>query len=277
MDTKLEVVINDDTQKIWQGNCLKALDVIERSSVALVVTSPPYPGVPEPEDAYGTFPDPMAFNEAHDFLAKVWGVCFDLLEDGGRLVVNIYDIPTGEAGMYPNVAGVLKRCLDIGFVKREEFIWHKGASYSPPSGSWPFPKGVLSGNTYEPCIVFQKPIQFSQRRVKPSDYPDSIKEASRLDKVNGAHGWLMDPVWNISAEREGRKLGHPFTFPMELPERFIRLYSMAGDRVFDPFVGSGTTVMAASKLGRIGLGTELSDKYVQICRDRMAQQGFNFG
>lgn len=244
--------------------------ILPRSKTALIVTSPPYPGVDQPEPDYATFVDPKDFNASHDFLAQVWRVCYNLLEDLGRLVVNIYDIPSGAAGMYPNVAAVIKRCLEIGFVLREEFIWAKGASYSPPSGSFPMPKGVLAANTFEMVLVFQKPLQFSQRRVDPSKIHPEVQAASKLG--SDAHGWLMDPVWHISAEREGRKLGHPFTYPEELVERLVKLYTYTNEWVVDPFVGSGTTVIVAEKLGRIGYGFELSDKYVEICKKRLAKQ-----
>jgi DNA modification methylase len=264
------LAVDEENLKIWQANCLDSGKVIERSSVDLVFTSPPYPGVPQPEEEYVTFRDPLDFNSFHDFLRDVWQVCYDLLADSGRLVVNIYDIPTGgEVGMYPNVARVVRDCLGIGFIKREDFIWHKGASYSPPTGSFPLPKGVLTANTYENNIVFQKPIQFKQRRKNPADYPAEIRAKSTLGKVE--HGWLMDPVWKIKADTEARKLGHPFPFPRELPERFIKLYTMYGDSVFDPFVGSGTTALAAQKLGRMGLGTELADKYIAMLTKRTDQ------
>lgn len=265
--------MNEELAKIYQGSCLDTLLVVPRSKISLIVTSPPYPGVDQPEDEYATFPDPKDFNEAHDFLGEVWQVCFDLLEDLGHLCINIYDIPAGAGGMYPNVAGVIKRCLDIGFVLREEFVWAKGASYSPPSGSWPLPKGVLTANTFEMVLCFQKPLAFSQRRVDPSKIPEAIRKASELGSEE--HGWLMDPVWRISAEREGRKLGHPFTYPQELCNRLIRLYTFVGESVLDPFVGSGSTVLAASKLGRVGIGFELADKYIAICQSRF-QQGSMF-
>lgn len=256
--------------KAYQGNCLDALKVILPSSVSLSFTSPPYPGVDQPTDNYVTFPDPLNFNAFHDFLAEVWRVQFDLLADEGRLVVNIYDIPTGkELGMYPNVARVVRDCLKIGFTMREDFIWHKGASYSPPVGSYPLPKGVLGGNTFEHMIVFQKPLQFSQRRIKPSDYPEDVKQHSMLGKEE--HGWLMDPVWKIKADTEARKMGHPFPFPMELPERFIRLYTMATDIVYDPFGGAGTTALAAQKLGRHGVITELSQDFIDLIDVRTNQ------
>jgi len=245
--------------------------VLSRSKTALIMCSPPYPGVDQPEPDYATFVDPKDFNASHDFLEKVWRMSFNLLEDLGRLVINIYDIPAGASGMYPNVAAVQKRCLDIGFVLREEFIWAKGASYSPPSGSFPMPKGVLAANTFEMVLVFQKPLQFSQRRADPSKVHPDVQNASKLDAE--AHKWLMDPVWHISAEREGRKLGHPFTYPAELVERIIKLYSYAGETVVDPFVGSGTTVRVAESLGRQGIGFELSEKYIEICKTRFAHQG----
>lgn len=83
----------------------------------------------------------------------------------------------------------------------------------------------------------------------------------------------MNSVWRISADRDGRKLGHPFTFPTDLIERLVKLYTFAGETVFDPFVGSGTTVFVAEKLDRIGIGTELSEKYIELCKGRFGQRG----
>lgn len=257
--------------KAYHANCLDAPEVIERSSVSLIVTSPPYPGVEQPTDNYVTFLDPMEVSKSHVFLAEVWKMCYDLLADEGRLAINIYDIPRGPEGMIPNVGITEDICLRIGFVKREDYIWHKGASYRPPSGSWPLPKGVLSGNTYEHILVFQKPLQFSARRIDPSDYPDNIKEASKLDSEAGT--WLSDPVWKIKADSEARKLGHPFPFPVDLPERLIKLYTMATDTVFDPFGGAGTTGIAAQKLGRHGIITELSKDFLELIDTRTAQRG----
>lgn len=267
----LELAVNDELVKIVQGDCRRALEVVERSTVSLIITSPPYPGVPEPEAEYVTFPEPKDFEAAHGFLEEVWAVGFDLLEDEGWMAVNLYDIPTGSSGMYPNVSRTIQGCLRLGFVLRETYIWHKGASYSPPSGSWPYPKGVLSANTYEPILMFQKPLKFTQRKRKSLDeYTTEQQERSKLG--SSEHAWLMDPVWKIPAEREGRALGHPFTYPVELCERIIRLYSMAGDKVLDPFLGSGTTCEAARIHGRTGIGFELSDKYIQICKDRFTRQ-----
>lgn len=255
--------------KAYHGNCLGIVDLVERSTVSLVVTSPPYPGVEQPTDNYVTFIDPMAFHECHAWLAQVWEACYHILADEGRLAVNIYDIPRGEEGMLPNVAYVISHCLNIGFVLREDFIWHKGVSYRPPVGSWPLPKGVLSGNTYEHILVFQKPLKFSARKIHPQDYPEEIRKASKLDEQ--ASKWLADPVWKIKADREARKLGHPFPFPPELPERLIKLYTMASDTVFDPFGGAGTTGIVAQRLGRHGIVTELSRDFIDMIDVRTAQ------
>lgn len=272
----LELVINEPRAMVYRGSGVEIGSVLPKASVSLAITSPPYPGVPRPEENYASFEDPMAFDNCHRFLASVWKACFDVLHDLGRLVINLYDIPRGEQGMLPNVARTIKECLQIGFVLREEYVWHKGASYSPPHGSWPYPGGVLSANTWEPLLVFQKPLQFSQRRKDPSDYPEPIRKQAELGTTE--HAWLMDSVWSIPADRaagEGRSLGHPFTFPLEVPQRFIRLYSWPGDTVFDPFLGSGTTVKAAEQLGRVGIGTEISDPYIEICKKRL-QQGALF-
>src|SRR5437773_1043675 len=78
-------IINEPNQRIFQGSCLDAPSAIERGSVSLIITSPPYPGVEKPESEYATFEDPMSFNKSHEFLAKVWEVSFFLLEDLGRL------------------------------------------------------------------------------------------------------------------------------------------------------------------------------------------------
>lgn len=271
-DERPELVVDETTQhgsiQLFRGNCLNMTAILPRSKTSLIVTSPPYPGVNQPEENYATFPDPKEFNAAHDFLAQVWRECWDLLQDLGHLCINIYDIPAGAGGMYPNVAGVLRSCYEIGFVLREKFIWAKGASYSPPSGSWPYPKGVLAANTFEEILVFQKPLQFSQRKGDKALEGD--REASKLGKEE--HAWLMDPVWHISAEREGRGLGHPFTYPSEIVERLIRLYTFVNEWIVDPFVGSGTTLLAARKLGRMGYGFELSDKYIEIAKKRLSQR-----
>jgi modification methylase len=263
--------------KAYWCSCLDAPRVIEPSSVALGITSPPYPGVDQPSDGDGTFNyvtflDPKDFDQSHLFLDDVWRMMYGLLADLGRLCINIYDIPRGEAGMLPNVARVTSACLKMGFVKREEFIWRKGASHSPPVGSFPLPKGVLSGNTWESILVFQKPLKYQRRRIDPSSYPEHVKKASMLD--GAAQKWLMDNVWDIPADRTARKLGHPFPFPEEIPERLIKLYSMATDIVFDPFGGAGTTAVVAQRLGRHGVMTELSRKYVdEMISARTAQQG----
>lgn len=254
----------------YHANCLDAPKIIEKSSVALTVTSPPYPGVEQPTDDYVTFPNPESFRECHEFLAHVWRAVFEITADEGRMAVNIYDIPKGADGMFCNVAQTILNCQKIGWVVRETFIWDKMAAYRPPSGSWPYPKGVLTANTYEPIILFQKPLQFSQRRIDPKDYPEAIREASKLTKVEG--DWLANPVWRIKADREARALGHPFPFPPELPERFIKLYTMVGDSVFDPFGGAGTTGIVAQRLGRHGIVTELSRPFLDMIDKRTAQK-----
>lgn len=257
--------------KSYHGNCLYMGSIFEKSSVDLIVTSPPYPGVEQPTDDYVTFDDPENFRSCHQFLADVWMNCFEILADLGRLCVNIYDIPKGEDGMFCNVTQTILNCQKIGFVVREDFIWDKGASYRPPSGSWPLPKGVLTGNTYEHILVLQKPLQFSRRRKNPADYPEEIRELSKLGPE--AAEWINNPVWKIKADREARKLGHPFPFPPELPERLIKLYTMVGDTVFDPFGGAGTTGIVAQRLGRHGIVTELSKNFLDLIDKRTAQQG----
>lgn len=255
--------------KSYHANCLDADQVIEKSTLALTVTSPPYPGVEQPTDDYITFPDPESFRDCHEFLAEVWRVVFNLTADEGRLAVNIYDIPKGPSGMYCNVTQTILNCQKIGWVVREQFIWDKAAAYRAPSGSWPYPKGVLTANTYEPIILFQKPLQFSQRRIDPKDYPENIREASKLGKREGE--WLNNPIWKVPADRIARKLGHPFPFPEEIPERLIRLYTMVGDTVFDPFGGAGTTGIVAQKLDRNGIVTELSRPFLDMIDKRTAQ------
>lgn len=265
-----ELVVEAENVQLYQGSCLDLLTVIPRSSVTLAIFSPPYPNVDQPEPDYVTFEEPQNFNSSHAFLTEVYRVVYGALQDGGRMVVNISNIHLpGNVGLAPNVAATIKNALQVGFVLREEFIWSKKVPEPLPAGSFPLPCGVLTAGTHESCLVFQKPVAFSQRVRDVSKIPEHIREKSLLG--SDAHSWLRDSVWEIRPDNEGRKMGHPFTYPEELPKRFILLYSFYGDTVLDPFSGSGTTLKACQKYGRQGIGFELSDKYVNITKNRFAQ------
>lgn len=216
-------------------------------SIALVVTSPPYHVGKE----YDT---DCSFAEYLGLLERVFTECHRVLEPGGRAVVNVANL-----GRRPYVAlshEVTRLMTGIGFLMRGEVIWRKGkgASGSCAWGSWRSPANRVLRDVHEYCLCFSK---------------------ERFDRVTqgisdiSAEDFLASPlsVWEISPE-SARRVGHPAPFPVELPRRFIRLYTYRGEWVLDPFMGSGTTAVAAVQTGRRWVGYDVEPAYCALATGR---------
>jgi len=233
---------------------------VASSSVALVVTSPPYFAGKEYETALGEGHVPGDYLEYLAMLRDVLQECVRVLEPGGRLVVNVANLGRRP---YRNLASDVTTILqdDLRLLLRGEVIWMKqrGASGSCAWGSYRSPTNPVLRDTTERLLVASKG-RFD--RVEGNGRGDATIPGDEFMEAT------LD-VWEIAAESATR-VGHPAPFPVALVERCLHLFTYEGDVVLDPFMGSGTTAVAARRTGRkfIGYDTEMS--YVKAARERVA-------
>ena len=219
-------------------------------SVALMVTSPPY-HVGKDYDSDTTF---------DEFLTMLRGVLAEthrVLEPGGRAVVNVANL--GRRPYVPLSALVTSMCLDIGFFPRGEVVWVKaaGAGGNCAWGSWMSPSNPTLRDVHEYCLCFSKGRMDRVRTGTATIERDEFLEATLS-------------VWQLAPE-SARRVGHPAPFPVALPRRFIELYTFAGDVVLDPFMGSGSTAVAATESSRRFVGYEIDRSYARLARRRVRQ------
>jgi len=241
------------------------MSAVPDASVALVVTSPPYFAGKEYETALGEGHVPADYLDYLAMLRDVLAECVRTLEPGGRIAVNVANLGRRP---YRNLAADVTTILqdDLRVLLRGEVIWQKqrGASGSCAWGSYQSPANPVLRDTTERVVIASK---------------------GRFDRVGrgsagpGEAGLATIPgdefleatldVWEIPAESATR-VGHPAPFPVALAERCIQLFTYEGDVVLDPFMGSGTTAVAAVNTGRHFLGYDTDSTYVRQARDRVA-------
>ncbi len=219
--------------------------------VHLVVTSPPYNVAKE----YDT---DLSLQEYLDLLNEVFSETYRVLVNGGRACINIANL--GRKPYIPLSDHISKMMMDIGFFMRGEIIWYKGAraGVSMAWGSWKSAANPVLRDTHEYILVFSKG-DFS--RKKQDGKENTITKEQFME-------WTKS-VWHMNTE-SAKKVGHPAPFPIELPHRLIQLYTFSGDIVLDPFMGSGTTAIAALQDGRKYVGYEIDPVYVELAKNRIA-------
>lgn len=225
------------------------MDRLPDASVALMVTSPPS-HVGKDYDSDDSFEDYLGL------LGRVFAETHRVLEPGGRAVVNVANL--GRRPYIPLSHLVTARMLDVGFFMRGEIIWQKGrgASGNCAWGSWRSPSNPVVRDIHEYCLVFSKGRFDRVRRGAATISAEDFMAATLS-------------VWEIAAESASR-VDHPAPFPVELPRRFIELYTFEGELVLDPFMGSGTTAVAAVQTGRHYVGYEVDQEYVAAAERRIA-------
>jgi len=249
------------------GDARDMRDVAD-NSVALVVTSPPYFAGKAYELALGEGHIPATYLEYLTMLRDVFAECRRVLEPGGRMCVNVANLGRRP---YRSLAGDVTTILqdELAMLLRGEIIWvkAKGASGSCAFGSWMKASNPVLRDVTERVVVASKGsfgrVPNLQKRIElglphESDISKDEFLASTLD------------VWEIRPER-ARRVNHPAPFPVELPERLIRLYTYVDDVVLDPFLGSGSTAVAAVQNGRRYVGYDTDPEYVAIAEARIAQ------
>jgi DNA modification methylase len=252
--------------EIFHGDVRELTDTLAERSVALVVTSPPYYSGKEYETAIGQGHVPAGYTEYLEMLAGVFGTCVEALEPGGRIAVNVANLGRKP---YRSLSADVIRILeeDLGLLLRGEIVWQKarGAAGNCAWGTYQKPGDPVLRDVTERVVVASKgrfdravPPAERARRGLPSEatiFRDEFLEAT-LD------------LWELPSESATR-VGHPAPFPVELPQRLIDLYTYRGDLVVDPFMGSGSTAVAAVRTERHFVGYDTDAGYVQAAKGRV--------
>jgi len=240
-------------------------------SVQLVVTSPPYWTLKEYRDTPGQLGHVEDYEHFLSDLDQVWSRCYDALVPGGRLICVVGDVclsrrkNQGRHTVVPLHASIQEHCRKLGYDNLAPIIWHKiaNAAYeSEGNGS------AFLGKPYEPNSIIKNDIEFILMERKPGGYR-SPSVATRILSViaEDDHKTWFQQIWTGLTGASTRQ--HPAPYPLELAERLIRMFSFVGDTVLDPFLGTGTTSLAAMRNGRNSLGYEIDPTYLQQARKRI--------
>ncbi len=260
-----EVAQDKDIDKLIVGDA-RHMDEVPEASVALVVTSPPYFAGKEYEEALGKGGVPGSYLEYLDLLREVFAQCVQKLEPGGRIAVNVANL--GRRPYRSLSADVIKILQDdLRLLLRGEIIWLKqrGSSGSCAWGSFQSPGNPVLRDLTERVIVASKG-RFDRALSAKERAGRGLPSESSMTKEDFMENTL--DVWEIPPESATR-VGHPAPFPIELPARLIEFYTYRGDLVLDPFVGSGTTAVAALRTGRHFVGYDLEPPYIELAEKRV--------
>ena len=243
------------------------MGALSDASVQLIVTSPPYPMVEMWDSSFGALaPESLPFLEAgqgmaafesqHQVLDAVWAECVRVLMPGCFLCINIGDATRsvgGEFCLYPNHSRIMAACLRLGLTPLPDILWRKPTN-APNKfmGSGMLPAGAYVTYEHEYILIFRK----GGKRI--------FSEEEQVRRRTSAYFWEERNRWFSDLWTDlvgtGQKMRGPrersAAFPFELPFRLIQMYSLQGDRVLDPFVGTGTTMAAALATGRSSVGME---------------------
>ncbi len=251
----------------------RMLDLPPRS-VHLVLTSPPYWTLKRYRHSAGQLGEIADYEAFLGELDRVWKRCFEALVPGGRLICVVGDVclsrrkNDGRHTVVPLHASIQEHCRRIGFDNLAPIIWHKiaNAAYEGDNGS----AGFL-GKPYEPNAVIKNDIEFILMQRKPGGYRKPSVSARLLSviSVENYQRWFQQ-IWMGLAGASTRE--HPAPYPIELAERLIRMFSFVGDTVLDPFMGTGTTNIAAARWGRHSIGYEVDEYYFGLAERRIREE-----
>jgi modification methylase len=248
------------------------LSWIDDSSVHLVVTSPPYWTLKKyRENCSGQLGDIQDYEVFLEELEKVWKECARILVGGGRICCVVGDVcvPRRRAGRHftlPLHADIQVRARKLGLDCLTPIIWHKianGVTEAEGNGAG------FYGKPYQPGAVVKNDIEYILFLRKGGAYRTASPLQKALSMLNKdeMQTWVRS-IWT-DIRGASTKAGHPAPYPVELAERLIRMFSFAGDTILDPFVGIGSTSMAALRTGRNSLGSEIESAYLAIAADRL--------
>jgi DNA modification methylase len=275
-DARLLRLIEDAVQQISTWHDVYLADarcpMLPPESVHLVLTSPPYWTLKEYRDTDGQLGHVEDYDEFLAELDKVWKLCFHALAPGGRLICVVGDVclsrrkNNGRHTVVPLHASIQERCRRLGYDNLAPIIWHKiaNAVYEVENGS-----GFL-GKPYEPNAVIKNDIEFILMERKPGGYrqPSIAKRVLSVISTDNYQKWFQQ-IWMGLTGASTKK--HPAPYPLELAQRLIRMFSFVGDTICDPFIGTGTTSLAAMQTGRNSVGFEIDPVYFRHARQRIEE------
>lgn len=237
-------------------------------SVALLVTSPPYFTGKEYETDLATGHVPGTYIEYLEMLHDVLAVSLTKLEPGGRMAVNVANLGRKPyRSLSADVISILQD--DLGMLLRGEVIWQKakGAGGSCAWGSYRSPQNPVLRDVTERIIIASKG-RFDRAIKRPEREKEGLPHEATIDTDEFLTGTI--DVWEMPTASATR-VGHPAPFPVDLPRRLIELYTYKGDLILDPFIGSGTTAVAAVESGRHYVGFDTEQSYIDLARQRLAE------
>jgi site-specific DNA-methyltransferase (adenine-specific) len=260
-----EVVDCDVADQLFLGDS-RNMTNIPSKSMALVTTSPPYHAAKQYEQDMGVGHVPASYFEYLEMLSSVFGECFRVLEPGGRIAVNVANL--GRKPFRSLSKDVWVILEDLGFLPRGEIVWIKaaGSSGNCAWGSWMSPSNPSLRDVTERVLVaskgrFDRAIHWKDRKDRGLPWEATIGRDEFM-------AWTLD-TWQIRPE-SARRVGHPAPFPIELPRRLIELYTYKGDVVLDPFMGAGSTAVAAVETGRRYVGFDTDATYIDLAEQRIS-------
>ena len=252
---KKSIFFQDEKMKIINEDVLTT-ELVAPESIDLVITSPPY----NVDIKYNSHKDDDSYDNYKEFTRKWMSRCFKWLRNDGRFCLNI-PLDKNKGGQQSVGADLTTIAKDIGFKYHSTIIWNEGnISRRTAWGSFQSASAPFVIAPVELIVVLYKNEWKKQSGSKISD----ISKQEFMDWTNG--------LWTFSGESK-KKIGHPAPFPVELPRRCMKLFSYVGDTVLDPFLGSGTTLVATYLNNRIGVGIEYDENYCKIALNRLKREG----
>lgn len=268
LSTDTTVLRSEKVDVIHRHDARDMRGIVESNSVALVVTSPPYFAGKEYEETLGQGGVPGTYFEYLALLHGVFEECKRVLEPGGRIAVNVANLGRRP---YRSLAGDVTEILqDLGLLLRGEVVWWKGraAGGSCAWGTFQRPSNPVLRDVTERIVIASKG-RFD-RALKPEERLDrSLPSTATISRDEFLEA--TTDLWEIPPESATR-VGHPAPFPVDLPKRLIELYTYEGDVVLDPFMGSGTTAVAAMRTDRRFIGFDTDRSYVDRANDRIRDE-----
>ena len=237
-----------ELNRIYNMDCLEGMKNLPDGVVNCIITSPPYNVGLE----YDEYDDNKPYDDYLKWIREIFRESYRVLAEDGRMCINIGD---GKNGSIPTHSDFIQIAKEIGFHILTIIVWNKNNSSNRTAwGSFMNPSSPSFPRCFEYILVFRKTMKLTHTGVA------TIERKEFIDWSNG--------LWEFNGERLS-KVGHPAAFPIELPKRCIRLFTYEGDVVLDPFMGSGTTAVAALWENRKYIGFELSEEYYKLATERL--------